>query len=38
MKKLISFLLAALLTCSAAAEDPVDLSGMSLEELVALRD
>ena len=38
MKKLVSFFLAALLICSAAAADPVDLSGMSYDELVALRD
>ena len=38
MKKLLVFFLAALLICSAAAADPVDLSGMSYDELVALRD
>ena len=38
MKKLLSFFLAALLFCFAAIADPVDLSGMSFEELVALRD
>lgn len=38
MKKIISISLAVLLLCSAALADPVDLSGMSLDELVALRD
>lgn len=38
MKKLLPFFLAALLFCFAAIADPVDLSGMSFEELVALRD
>lgn len=38
MKKLFSLFLAALLFYSSAAADPVDLSGMSFDELVALRD
>lgn len=38
MKKLFSLFLTALLFCSSAAADPVDLSGMSFDELVALRD
>ena len=38
MKKLFVLLLAALLICSVAAADPVDLSGMTFDELVALRD
>lgn len=38
MKKLLSLFLTALLFCSSAAADPVDLSGMSFDELVALRD
>lgn len=38
MKKLVSFFLTALLLFSAASADPVDLSGLSFDELVALRD
>lgn len=38
MKKLFILCLSVLLLISAAAADPVDLSGMSYDDLVALRD
>lgn len=38
MKRLFSLLLTALLLAGSAAADPIDLSGMSFDELVALRD
>lgn len=38
MKRFFFLFLAALLLISSAAADPVDLSGMSYDELVALRD
>ena len=38
MKRFFAVLLALLLLAAAAAADPVNLSGMSFDELVALRD
>lgn len=38
MKRLFALLLTALLLAGSAAADPVDLSGLSFDELVALRD
>jgi hypothetical protein len=38
MKRLFALLLAALMLAGSAAADPVDLSGLSFDQLVALRD
>lgn len=38
MKRLFTLLLAALLLAGSAAADPVDLSGMSFDQLVSLRE
>lgn len=38
MKRLFALLLTALMLAGSAAADPVDLSGLSFDELVALRD
>lgn len=38
MKRLLSIVLALIVLAASAAADPVDLTGMSFDELVALRD